>query len=72
MVRASDCGSEGRGFEPLLPPEKVRGVPCNVLYGVHGIFFIEVTANSRELDPAQTFLLFLPYISFTLEIVSIF
>ena len=19
-VRASDCGSEGRGFEPLLPP----------------------------------------------------
>ena len=22
-VRASDCGSEGRGFEPHLPPEKV-------------------------------------------------
>ena len=22
LVRASDCGSEGRGFEPLLPPQK--------------------------------------------------
>ena len=22
LVRASDCGSEGRGFEPHLPPEK--------------------------------------------------
>ena len=21
LVRASDCGSEGRGFEPHLPPE---------------------------------------------------
>ena len=24
LVRASDCGSEGRGFEPLLPPQKRR------------------------------------------------
>ena len=23
LVRASDCGSEGRGFEPLLPPKEV-------------------------------------------------
>ncbi len=22
LVRASDCGSEGHGFEPRLPPEK--------------------------------------------------
>lgn len=22
LVRASDCGSEGRGFEPPLPPKK--------------------------------------------------
>ena len=22
LVRASDCGSEGRGFESHLPPEK--------------------------------------------------
>ena len=24
LVRASDCGSEGRGFEPHQPPEKPR------------------------------------------------
>ena len=23
LVRASDCGSEGRGFEPRHPPEKL-------------------------------------------------
>jgi hypothetical protein len=27
LVRVSDCGSEGRGFEPHLPPYKVLGVP---------------------------------------------
>ena len=26
LVRASDCGSEGRGFEPHLPPQKQRKV----------------------------------------------
>ena len=25
LVRASDCGSEGRGFEPHLPPEGTEG-----------------------------------------------
>ena len=24
LVRASDCGSEGRGFEPHIPPGKSR------------------------------------------------
>ena len=24
LVRASDCGSEGRGFEPHLPPSKAE------------------------------------------------
>lgn len=24
LVRASDCGSEGRGFEPHLAPQKKR------------------------------------------------
>ena len=24
LVRASDCGSEGRGFEPHLPPRSTR------------------------------------------------
>lgn len=27
-VRASDCGSEGRGFEPLLPPLKAVETDC--------------------------------------------
>ncbi len=26
LVRASDCGSEGRRFEPGLPPKKIRGL----------------------------------------------
>ena len=26
LVRASDCGSEGRGFEPHLPPQNVKGL----------------------------------------------
>ena len=25
LVRASDCGSEGRGFEPRLPPFRTLG-----------------------------------------------
>ncbi len=29
LVRASDCGSEGRGFEPRLPPKvPVKGLFC--------------------------------------------
>jgi hypothetical protein len=37
-VRASDCGSEGRGFEPRLPPRVIRGaigIPflfCKIVY----------------------------------------
>ncbi len=27
LVRVPDCGSEGRGFESHLPPEKRRGCP---------------------------------------------
>ena len=26
LVRASVCGTEGRGFEPHLPPQFVKGV----------------------------------------------
>ncbi len=29
LVRAPDCGSGGRGFEPRLPPIKVKGVRFN-------------------------------------------
>lgn len=28
-VRASDCGSEGRGFEPHLPPLRAVEKDCN-------------------------------------------
>ena len=31
-VRASDCGSEGRGFEPHLPPEKVKMMSFGLFY----------------------------------------
>ena len=27
LVRASDCGSEGRGFEPRFPPKKEQKHP---------------------------------------------
>ena len=30
LVRAPDCGSGGRGFEPLLPPPSKKN-PCNTL-----------------------------------------
>ena len=41
LVRASDCGSEGRGFEPLLPPEEVERCPVFVSCKgkTHGAFF---------------------------------
>ena len=26
LVRASDCGSEGRGFETHLPPQNAKGL----------------------------------------------
>ena len=29
MVRASDCGSEGYGFESRLPPKKKIGLQAN-------------------------------------------
>src|SRR5580704_221224 len=37
LVRASDCGSEGRGFEPHHPPEKLRNKADSCRFGA---FFI--------------------------------
>lgn len=34
LVRASDCGSEGRGFEPHLPPSLILNISF-----VHPSFF---------------------------------
>ena len=33
LVRASDCGSEGRGFEPLLPPQGAKEERCRCRRG---------------------------------------
>ena len=38
LVRMSDCGSEGRGFESHLPPEKIRLPRQN---GMAALFFNE-------------------------------
>jgi hypothetical protein len=35
LVRAPDCGSGGRGFEPHLPPR-------NETSSIDGVFFLEV------------------------------
>lgn len=34
LVRASDCGSEGRGFEPHIPPEIIKAgiLPAFIIY----------------------------------------
>ncbi len=43
QVRASDCGSEGRGFEPHLPPRKKQSyfiAPSNeALKSSQGVFW---------------------------------
>ena len=39
LVRASDCGSEGRGFETLHPPsKKAKSLLISLLY-FHLVFF---------------------------------
>ena len=35
LVRASDCGSEGRGFDPRHPPQKVSRNPGHFFYYLH-------------------------------------
>ena len=39
LVRASDCGSEGRGFEPHLPPIKIKSLQTNSLQGFF-VYFV--------------------------------
>ena len=36
LVSASDCGSEGRGFESHYPPQKKRSTPNGVLFFWNG------------------------------------
>ncbi len=37
LVRVSDCGPEGRGFDPHLPPKKYRGLN-NI---IQALFFLD-------------------------------
>ncbi len=32
LVRASDCGSEGRGFEPHIPPQTKNNAFLGVIF----------------------------------------
>ena len=47
LVRASDCGSEGRGFEPLHPPKHKKRLQKQALFFVYtrSIFEVSVTKN---------------------------
>ena len=51
LVRASDCGSECRGFESLQSPPKKRKFKMNFLFFyVQGFYVIEVIAPKRKED----------------------
>ena len=40
LVRASDCGSEGRGFEPHIPPYNKKA-PFKALFYAHTLWLIQ-------------------------------
>ena len=56
LVRASDCGSEGRGFESLLPPhfEFLRG--GGLLRQFYCAFFVPQVAESSCIGLNKRFL----------------
>ena len=59
LVSASDCGSEGRGFESHYPPQKRTGHPKGVLFfSVADMGFEESgpTAGRAKKCPVDTFL----------------
>jgi hypothetical protein len=47
LVRASDCGSEGRGFESHLPPKKN---PKHLLISRLGLFFNKRKSLLRKVS----------------------
>ena len=59
MAKASDCGSEDRGFESHYPPHKLRGTPtgCLLIYGMDA--GLERPAPVRTLVQKQSGGLFL-------------
>ena len=59
LVSASDCGSEGRGFESHYPPQKRTGHPKGVLFfSVADMGFEESgpTVGRAKKCPVDTFL----------------
>ena len=44
LVRASVCGTEGRGFEPHLPPRKMK----NLILEIELDFFLQHTQTLLE------------------------
>lgn len=55
LVRAPDCGSGGRGFEPHLPPEEGNGVKEIWIR----FFFVPPIPHSKVLE--RPFDVFSPY-----------
>ena len=55
LVRASDCGSEGRGFETHHPPVKKLRCEVNASFGA---FFLN--PHSRDPHRASAFILLTP------------
>ena len=63
LVRASDCGSEGRGFESLLPPQLFSGAFCAAILipparRVSGGIFCFGEARPRVSSGAHKFFIF--------------
>ncbi len=51
LVRAPDCGSGGRGFEPHLPPKEIyKQVERPVFFILHASFF-----NQQVIDAHSPF-----------------
>ena len=57
LVRVTDCGSEGRGFESHLPPEqikrsrKVSNFSTPFVFGYYGVnLFANIVAKNKRVD----------------------
>ena len=57
LVSASDCGSEGRGFESHYPPhKKYRGLCLGIFYGMDMGFERPATAKPGQKQSGGLFL----------------
>ena len=50
LVRASDCGSEGRGFETRLSPLKKEKAQRNLSF-FYGIILTNITIPINKMSP---------------------